>query len=164
MTDSNPVFRAQVALWVRYLDYLTTHTSILPIQRGFAPGFVNDKKGCTRLTAASDKFYQLLPHGRWFSLGTPASSTAKTGCHDIAEILLKVVLNQIKSNLILFTGSPEREVIMLKNQCIYASHLNIFIFVFHVYPSTKIKYRIVHCIAIVINFITMNHDLNTINE
>jgi hypothetical protein len=56
-------------------------------------GFVNYKKGCTRLTAASDTVYQLLAHGRWFSRGTPASSTTKTGCHDIAEILLKVVLN-----------------------------------------------------------------------
>ena len=28
---------------------------------------------------------QLLAHGRWFSPGTPASSTTKTGCHDIAE-------------------------------------------------------------------------------
>jgi WD40 repeat protein len=39
-------------------------------------------------------------HGRWFSLGTLASSTTKTGRHDIAEILLKVGLNtknQIKS-------------------------------------------------------------------
>jgi hypothetical protein len=32
----------------------------------------------------------LLAHGRWFS---PASSTTKTGRHDIAEILLKVALN-----------------------------------------------------------------------
>jgi hypothetical protein len=48
---------------------------------------------CTRLAAASDKVYQLLVHGRWFSPGTPASSTTKTGRHDIAEILLKVVLN-----------------------------------------------------------------------
>jgi hypothetical protein len=31
--------------------------------------------------------------GQWFSPGTPASSTTKTGRHDIAEILLKVVLN-----------------------------------------------------------------------
>jgi len=31
------------------------------------------------------------------SLGTPASSTTKTGRHDIAEILLKVALNTIKS-------------------------------------------------------------------
>jgi hypothetical protein len=61
------------------------------------PGFVNYKKGCTRLTTASDKAYQLLAHGRWYSL---ASSTTKTGRYDIAEILLKVALNtiyQIKS-------------------------------------------------------------------
>jgi hypothetical protein len=51
------------------------------------------KKECTRLAAASDKVYQLFAHGRWFSTGTPASSTTKTGRHDIAEILLKVVLN-----------------------------------------------------------------------
>ena len=41
--------------------------------------------------------YQLLAHGRWFSPGTPASSTTKTGHHDIAEILLKVALNTKKS-------------------------------------------------------------------
>jgi hypothetical protein len=35
----------------------------------------------------------LLAHGRWFSPGTPAYSTTKTGRHDIAEILLKVALN-----------------------------------------------------------------------
>ena len=48
---------------------------------------------CYRLAAASDKVYQLLAHGRWSSSGTPASSTTKTGPHDIAEILLKVALN-----------------------------------------------------------------------
>jgi hypothetical protein len=37
--------------------------------------------------------YTNLAHGRWFSPGNPASSTTKTGRHDIAEILLKVVLN-----------------------------------------------------------------------
>ena len=55
------------------------------------------QKGCTRLAAASDKVYQLLAHGRWFSPGTPASSTIKTGRHDIAEILLKVALKHQKS-------------------------------------------------------------------
>jgi hypothetical protein len=60
---------------------------------GSRPGFVNYKKGFTRLAAASDKVYQLLAHGRWFSPGTPASSTTKSGRHDIAEILLKVALN-----------------------------------------------------------------------
>jgi hypothetical protein len=43
----------------------------------------------------SDKAYQLLAHGRWLSLGTPASSTTKTGRHDIAEILLKVALSPV---------------------------------------------------------------------
>jgi hypothetical protein len=76
-----------------YIDRGTTPTSLSPIRRELAPGFVNYKKGCTRLTAASNKAYQLLAHGRWFSPGTPASSIIKNGCHDIAEILLKVVLN-----------------------------------------------------------------------
>ena len=76
---------------------LITHTSLSPIRREFAPGFVNYKKGCTRLAATSDKAYQLLAHGRWFSPGTPASSTTKTGRHDIAGILLKVALKHQKS-------------------------------------------------------------------
>ena len=77
--------RAWVAQWVRELVYLTTHTSLSPIRHGFAPDFVNYKKGCTRLAAASDKVYQLLARGRWFFPGNPASSTTKTGRHDIAE-------------------------------------------------------------------------------
>jgi hypothetical protein len=39
----------------------------------------------------------LLAHVRWFYLGTLASSTTKTGRHDIAEILLKVALKHQKS-------------------------------------------------------------------
>ena len=34
--------------------------------------------------------------GRWFSPGTPASSTTKTSRHDVAEILLKVTLKYQK--------------------------------------------------------------------
>ena len=52
------------------------------------------QKGCTRLAAASDKVYQLLAQGRWFSPGTPASSTTKTGRHDIAESGIKHKKNQ----------------------------------------------------------------------
>jgi hypothetical protein len=48
----------------------------------------------------SARFYP-LNLGRRFSPGTPASSTTKTGCHDIAEILLKVALKHQKSNQIL---------------------------------------------------------------
>jgi hypothetical protein len=58
------------------------------------------QKGCTRFTAASDQVYQLLAHGRWFYPSTPASSTSKTGRHDIAEILLKVALNIKNQNKI----------------------------------------------------------------
>jgi hypothetical protein len=35
----------------------------------------------------------LLAHGWWFSTGTSAFPTTKTGRHDIAEILLKVALH-----------------------------------------------------------------------
>jgi hypothetical protein len=81
------------------LDYLTTHTTLSPIRRGFAPVFVNYKKGCIRLAAASDQAYQLLTHGRWFPPGTPASSTTETGRHDIAEILLKVALSTMNQSI-----------------------------------------------------------------
>jgi hypothetical protein len=67
------------------------------------------KKGCTQLAAASDKVYQLLAHGRWFSPGTLASSTIKTGRHDIAEILLKVASkhqNQIKIKILVAYVGP----------------------------------------------------------
>ena len=65
------------------------------------------QKGCTRLAAASDKVYQLLAHGRWFFPGTPASSTTKTGRHDIAEVVLKVALNTTNqfNQFITITGS-----------------------------------------------------------
>ena len=81
------------------MDYLTTHTNLSPIRRGFAPGLANYKIGCTRLAAASNEVYQLL-NGRWFSL-SPASSTTKTGRHDIAEILLKEAFKHQKSKFIL---------------------------------------------------------------
>ena len=51
------------------------------------------QKGRTRFAAARYKVYQLLAQSRWFSPGTSASYITNTGRHDIAEILLKVVLN-----------------------------------------------------------------------
>jgi hypothetical protein len=58
-----------------FSSFTVKEKGLSPIRRWFAPGFVNYKKGCTRLAAASDKVYQLLAHGRWFFPGTPASST-----------------------------------------------------------------------------------------
>jgi hypothetical protein len=46
-------------------------------------------------TTLCDKVCQCLATSRWFSPSTPNSSTNKTNCHDIAEILLKVALNTI---------------------------------------------------------------------
>jgi hypothetical protein len=85
---------------------------------GFFFGFVNYKKGCTRLAAASDKVYQLLAHGRWLSLGTLASSTTKTGHHNIAEILLKVALS---------TKNPEwMSVIMEMHVITKSTNLHVY--------------------------------------
>ena len=46
-------------------------------------------------TTLYDKICQWLATDQWFSLGTPVSSTNKTYCHDITEILLKVALTTI---------------------------------------------------------------------
>ena len=52
------------------------------------------------VTTLCDKVCQWHAAGRWFSLGTPVSTTNKTDHHDITEILLKVVLNTITLTLI----------------------------------------------------------------
>jgi hypothetical protein len=83
------------------------------------PGFVNYKKGAPDLQPQA---YQLHAYGRWFSPGTLASSTTKTGRQDITEILLKVVLNtinQIKSNhmhCLLSIYNPISKTIIVKIQ------------------------------------------------
>jgi hypothetical protein len=48
-------------------------------------GFVNYKKGCTRLVAASDKVYQLLAHDRWFSPDTPANAVLVIGLYELLD-------------------------------------------------------------------------------
>ena len=112
-----------MAQWVRSLD-LTTRTSLSPIRRGFTPCFVNYKKGCTRFEAASDKVYQLLAQGRWFSPGTLTYSTTKTGRHDIAEILLKVALKHQKSkkNNINLHVHPRHIMMYMHNITNYLDH------------------------------------------
>jgi hypothetical protein len=46
-----------------------------------------------------DKVCQWLPAGHWSSPGPQVSSTNKTHCHDITEILLKVALKPNQTNL-----------------------------------------------------------------
>jgi len=106
------------------------HTTLSPIRRGSTPCFVNYKKRCGRLAAASDQVYQLLAHGRWFSLGTPASSTTETSRHDIADILLKVALNtinQIKSNPFISKRGP----------LVFVIQSHFFLLLSHVYILWK---------------------------
>ena len=52
--------RARVAQLVRYLNNLTL-TSLSPIRRGFAPGFVNYKKGALDSQPPVIKFTSCLP-------------------------------------------------------------------------------------------------------
>ena len=49
-------------------------------------------------TTLCDKVCQWPAAGRWFSPGTPVSSTNKTDGHDITKILLKVAINTISLN------------------------------------------------------------------
>jgi len=46
-------------------------------------------------TTLCHKVCQWIGAGRWFSPGTPVSSTSKTDRHDMSEILLKMALNTI---------------------------------------------------------------------
>jgi antitoxin component of RelBE/YafQ-DinJ toxin-antitoxin module len=67
--------------------------------------------------------------GQWFSLGTPVSSTIKTGRQDITEIGLKVVLNTINQTINL-TGLP-------MNMTIYSTNKKIYKYLKSLHNNTK---------------------------
>ena len=71
------------------------------------------QKRCTPLATASDKVYKLLAHGRWFFPDTPASSTTKTGRHDIAESGIKTPTIKIKNQIL---ASPQMDNTLLQNE------------------------------------------------
>ena len=81
---------------VRSLDIIV-HTSLSPIQRGFAPSFVNYQKGTLDSQPQVKKLTSCLSMVGCSLRLLWLSEPLKTGCHDIAEILLKVTL---KSQLI----------------------------------------------------------------
>ena len=56
----------------------------------------------------------MLVHGRWCSPGAQASSTTKTGHHDIAEKLLKVALNTINQSKSIICYPLKRFIIVTK--------------------------------------------------
>jgi len=51
--------------------------------------------------------------GQWFSPGTLVSSINKTDCHDITEIMLKVVLNTITVTPLTFDHVETNDLEML---------------------------------------------------
>ena len=71
-----------------------------------------------RCTTLCDKVCQWLATGRWFSLGPLVSSTNKTDCHDITEILLKVVLNTIKQT----NKQTNKLTLLYKISCILSKY------------------------------------------
>ena len=52
---------ALVTQWVRYVEYLATHSSLSPIRRGFVPGFVYYKKGALDSQPQVIQFTSCLP-------------------------------------------------------------------------------------------------------
>ena len=76
-------------------------------------------------TTFCDKVCQWLATGRWFSPGTLISSTNKTDCHDITEILLKVVLSIIKPNQTKSYDPVFYPIIMIRSCVVIVKTLNI---------------------------------------
>ena len=102
-------------------------------------------------TTLCDKVCQWLATVRWFSPGTPVSSTNKTDRHDITEILLKVALNTIKPALLgynMFSGRlskvENKKWMMLLIVCFFTCDCNTRYFIYldlkHVsHPTEKLK-------------------------
>ena len=76
-----------------------TTTYVISVYNYHSPESESHSWGGVLNIALCDKVYQLLAAGQWFSPITPVSSTNKTQCHDIAEILLNVALNFKSQNL-----------------------------------------------------------------
>ena len=82
-------------------------------------------------TRLCDKVCQWLALGQWFSSGTMVSSTNKTDCHVITEILLKVALNTITQI------SNPKDCITLKFTIVIIKYNICVIAVFSLYLQQK---------------------------
>jgi hypothetical protein len=77
------------------LDQGDHHYVTLPLSPLKSYGFESRSSRGVLYATLCDKVCQWLTTGRWFSPGTPVSSTNKTDIHDTTEILLKVALSTI---------------------------------------------------------------------
>ena len=76
-------------MWLYHVPFTICVVSVLKI------AFCDEKKSLAIFFQASYDFLQKGGRQVWIMEILMASSTNKTDCHDIAEILLKVVLNTI---------------------------------------------------------------------
>ena len=102
-------------LWNQYLSPLT-----LWVRTQFWRGALD--------TTLCDKVCQWLAAGRWFSPGISLSSTNKTDCHDIAEILLKVALNTITLTFNCQNIISDNWPLPMKNTTQILLYWNFFVF------------------------------------
>ena len=86
--------------------------------------------------SASDKVYQLLAHGPWFSPGTPASSTIKTVRHDIAESGIKHNKSINHQVMVVIVLTNEEKNRMHIDICLFSSTI-ILIFILFLEFSCK---------------------------
>jgi hypothetical protein len=91
---------------------------------------ISIREKCTTLC---DKVCQWHVTSLWFSPGSPVSSTNKTDCQDITEILLNVALNTI----------------MQTNKLNQANHAYLILFL---YLSCVIKLYVIHPLILYYNF------------
>jgi hypothetical protein len=78
---------------IRLLYHSTAMPQVTPIQRRLSSTTVAAASAYNKDTTFSDKVFQSIGTGRWFSPATPVSSINKTDHHDKTEILLKVALH-----------------------------------------------------------------------
>ena len=69
-----------------------TTTYVISVNHHYIYEFYSRSWRCVVDTTLCGQACQRLVVGRWFSLGTPVSSTNKIDHHDITEIVLKVAL------------------------------------------------------------------------
>ena len=105
---------------IYYFGYiLTAHFYWSPLKSYYPLKTTNRKKtnklsshyyvlNLIHISPLCDQVCQWLATGRWFTWGTPVSSTNKTDHRDKTEILLKVVLNTI-----ILTNSPRVGITIL---------------------------------------------------
>jgi hypothetical protein len=100
------------------LDYLTTHTNPSPIRRRFAPSFVNYKKGCTRLAAASDKAYLLDFHD-----GPVPSCLLIFSFHYVKWNPFQWLKNRKRDFRCIFLSNSSEGVVSFKTSLLQGKHL-----------------------------------------